>query len=126
MKISGFPLSDCPVKLATLLAGGDLPDYVWFPLNPPAQIPQLPELVKSKFQDLTEYLSGDNIKQFTNLGNVPPLSWKNGIFNSALYALPAGVNPPFSQVLQTRQDLIDAAGLTLPRSADESGGCCKH
>jgi len=119
MKISGFPLSDYPVKLATLLAGGDLPDYVWFPLNPPAQIPQLPELVKSKFQDLTEYLSGDNIKQFTNLGNVPPLSWKNGIFNNALYALPAGVNPPFSQVLQTRQDLIDAAGLTLPRSADE-------
>ena len=60
----------------------------------------MPELVKSKFQDLTEYLSGDNIKQFTNLGNVPPLSWRNGIFNGGLYALPAGVNPPFSQLLE--------------------------
>jgi len=119
MKISGFPLSDYPVRLATVLAGGDYPDFLWFPLNPPAQIPQMPDLVKSKFQDLTEYLSGDNIKQFTNLGNVPPLSWRNGIFNGGLYALPAGVNPPFSQLLEVRQDLVGEAGLSLPKNADD-------
>ena len=34
MKISGFPLSDYPVRLATVLAGGDLPDFLWFPAQP--------------------------------------------------------------------------------------------
>lgn len=61
------PSTDYPSKLATLLAGNDLPDVVSFL---PGLVPQLPRVLKAVFHDLTEYLAGDAIKKYPFLANI--------------------------------------------------------
>ena len=51
-------------------------------------VPNLPRLLQAKFADLTELLSGDAVKEYPNLANIPSLSWKNCVYNGAIYGVP--------------------------------------
>jgi len=83
--------TDYPTRLATTMASNDLPDTLWnvgglgagsfgggFP----------PEFLKAKAQDLTSYLSGDNVKNYPNLANIPTYSWRTSQQGGALWAIP--------------------------------------
>src|SRR5215471_9475218 len=54
--------NDYPAKLATIAAGGDLPDLMLN--NVAGSIKNVPEFVRSQCQDLTPYLSGDHVKDY--------------------------------------------------------------
>ena len=75
-----------PAKFNTVIAGGDIPDLVWFPPNQNLQ--HVPELLKAKFTDLTKLLSGDAVKAYPNLANLPPYAWKTAVVNGGIWGVP--------------------------------------
>ncbi|MFD7308919.1 extracellular solute-binding protein [Promicromonospora sp. NPDC059942] len=105
-------------KLAAVLASAkDVPDWVCVPTwNFP---PRFAQAVDALFEDLTPYLSGDNVKKYKNLANIPTDAWRYGVFNDKLYGLPF---PGELVHLATfyRADLFAELGITeQPRDADE-------
>jgi putative aldouronate transport system substrate-binding protein len=83
------------VKLATVMAGGDLPDVMLFPGGLNAALGQnaaanLPQFLQSSCADLTPYLAGDAIKDYPNLAAIPTFAWQNSgcSFGGHLYMLP--------------------------------------
>ena len=107
---------DYRAGLTTTIAGGDLPDTIY---NPPQKyLPNLPSFVQSQCADLTPYLSGDAIKDYPNLANIPSPCWAETVLNGAIYGVPVP-RAPFLNAFLVRQDLVDQAGLQLPTSADD-------
>ncbi|MEV0892744.1 extracellular solute-binding protein [Promicromonospora sp. NPDC050262] len=105
-------------KLAAVLASAkDVPDWVCVPTwNFP---PRFAQAVDALFEDLTPYLSGDNVKKYKNLANIPTDAWRYGVFNDKLYGLPF---PGELVHLATfyRADILAELGITeQPRDADE-------
>jgi putative aldouronate transport system substrate-binding protein len=84
MDLSLIPAVDYAKKLTTIVASGDLPDVVEFPRGTANQ----PEILKSLFLDLSEYLSGDNVSGYPFLANFPTSAWVYGIANGTLYGVP--------------------------------------
>jgi len=97
-------------KFATRIAGGDLPDI----LNIPTDTPQIPGLVKSKCMDLTEHLSGDAIKKYPFLANIPAEYWKGCVFNGAIYGVPVPRGMSRTSLALYREDLLAAKGIKDP------------
>ena len=105
-------------KLAAVLASAkDVPDWVSVPTwNFP---PRFAQAVDALFEDLTPYLSGDNVKKYKNLANIPTDAWRFGVFNDKLYGLPF---PGELVHLATfyRADILAELGITeQPKDADE-------
>lgn len=103
-------------KLATIIAGDDLPDILY--IAPGTVVQSLPQFLQAKCADLTPYLSGDAVKDYPNLANFPTLAWQSVVFNKALYGVPAPY-PLFLWVHWVHQELLDADGLQQPRNLDE-------
>ncbi|GHJ37040.1 extracellular solute-binding protein [Streptomyces sp. TS71-3] len=100
------PDADYLQKLATVLAGGDLPDLVEIRMDQP----QRAQILKAQFTDLTEYLSGDAVKKYPFLANIPTESWRACVYNGGIYALPTP-RPVIGSVMFCRADLIKDKGL---------------
>lgn len=83
LELTMVPAGEYGQKLATTLAGNDLPDFVLL-----YGVPHLPRLLQAKFADLTELLFGDAIKDYPNLANIPSQSWKSCVYNGAIYGVP--------------------------------------
>jgi putative aldouronate transport system substrate-binding protein len=117
LRLNIQPQSDyATVKLPTIIAGNELPDILYMATN--AVVPQLPTFLQSKMADLTPYLSGDTVKEYPNLANVPTIAWSGVVFNNAIYGVPV----PTSMFVWTHwvhQNLLDDEGLAAPTSADE-------
>jgi putative aldouronate transport system substrate-binding protein len=102
--------------LNTTIAGGDLPDTIY---NPPQKyIANLPSFLQTQCTDLTPFLSGDAVKDYPNLANIPTPCWAETVVNGSVYGVPVP-RAPFLNTFLVRQDLVDQAGLSLPTSADE-------
>ena len=103
-------------KYATTIAGNELPDLLEAPGN---LAPNFPALLEKRFTNLTEHLSGDAIKDYPNLANVPTRTWKSTVFNGGTTAIPIprGAIGGYNFI---RQDLFEAAGLSPePKGYDE-------
>jgi putative aldouronate transport system substrate-binding protein len=116
------PFSDYVQKLATTIAGGDLPDY----LQIYQPVPQLPSLLAAKCQDLTKYLSGDAVKDYPYLASIPSDYWKSCVFNGGIYGLPIP-RSKMGGMLYRRDDLIKPKGVNPnPTSFAEFTSLCKE
>ncbi|WP_187280397.1 extracellular solute-binding protein [Streptomyces sp. IB2014 016-6] len=115
------PDADYGIKLSTTLTGGDLPDLVMLQ----SWTPNLPAVLKAKFADLTPYLSGDAVKEYPFLANIPEFSWRPMVANGGIYGLPtprAGIG----NVMFTRDDLIAQRSLNpAPKSFEEFVELCE-
>jgi putative aldouronate transport system substrate-binding protein len=109
LKFNLAPQADYPTKLITALAGDDLPDLVQMLPTSFPRVPRLPEVLRAKFADLTEYLSGDNIKEYPALANIPTSSWLATVYNGGIYGIPIhrGI---VGALMLTRQDVLDKLG----------------
>ncbi len=107
VRLNNVVASDYSDKLATLLASGDLPDLVQLPTN----IPHLPEVLGHQFQDLSEWLGGDGVKEYVGLPAMSSVSWQNVMFGGGIWGVPWQLGLPAS-VLEIRQDLVKEKGLT--------------
>ncbi len=87
--------ADYGLKLATTMAGTDIPDAM-FLYSPPgsssamAAAPGTPQFLQSKAADLTPYLSGDAAKDYPFLAAIPTPAWKNAgaAYQGKLYLIP--------------------------------------
>jgi putative aldouronate transport system substrate-binding protein len=93
-------------KMATIQAGNDLPDMLLATGNVPNQA----EFIQAKCADLSEYLSGDNIKKYPNLANLPTYAWQGmGRIGGKLYGVPI-VRQRTGDVMLANQSVLAAAG----------------
>src|SRR5437870_6155213 len=115
--------ADYPAKVNVVISGNDLPDFIYNPTTnvPWGVIAGLPGFVKAKCTDLTPYLSGDAIKDYPNLAHYNNYTWRSGVIDGKIYALPIH-RPPIGPVLMYRPDLFENAGIQLdkaPKNADD-------
>lgn len=78
------PFDSYDAKIATTLASGDLPDVTELIPSPPAD----KAIRQGAFADLTEALSGDNIKKYKNLAAIRPDQWKSSAINGRIMGVP--------------------------------------
>jgi putative aldouronate transport system substrate-binding protein len=123
LKMDQVTSADYPAKVNVVVAGNDLPDYIYnvTTSQPWGVISGLPQFLKGKCADLTPYLSGDAIKDYPNLAHYSQYTWRSGVLENKIYAVPIA-RPPIGSVMMYRQDLFDKAGITLdkaPKDGDD-------
>jgi putative aldouronate transport system substrate-binding protein len=96
--------SQYAAKLATALAGNDLADFVEI-----IPMPRLPDVLTTDFQDLTEHLAGDAVKDYPNLANLPTLAWKGAVYGGSIFGLPRP-STVAGNLVGVREDLRKKAG----------------
>jgi putative aldouronate transport system substrate-binding protein len=107
LKISYVDSAGYLNKVQTMLAGGDIPDFVQFSTG----VPNLNGALTSQFEDLSEFLGGDGAKDYPGLASIPTASWKNVTVGGAgLFGVPYP-NPSLSSFLMARADLLAEKGL---------------
>lgn len=106
-------------KLATVLASAkDVPDWVCVPTwNVPPRFGS--EIVPHLFQDLSDFLGGDKVKDYPNLANIPTDAWKFCVFGGRLYGLPFP-GEIITDAIFHRKDVIEGLGITVDvRTGDD-------
>lgn len=117
------PGADFPQRFATAVAGDGLGDV--FTVD--TAFPQLPQLLESTCQDLTEYLSGDAVADYPFLANLPTDSWRGTVFNGRIYGLPITRGVQSSVLLLSRADLFERRGVDpAPATIDEFVRACEQ
>jgi putative aldouronate transport system substrate-binding protein len=120
--VSLTPSVDYNQKFATAVAGNRLGDIFLV-----GNVPQVPQLLEAKATDLTQHLSGDNIKKYPFLANLPEVGWNTCIFGDKIYGVPIPRGAISSQVLYSRADLLDKQGLKAEvKSVDDFLQLCKE
>lgn len=116
------PTSNYSARLATLLAGDDLPDIMQLSQE---WVPRLADVLSTKFMDLTQFLSSDAIKSYPNLANIPTDSWRNVVFNGGIYGVPFALRPAGNS-FAARADILEQLGITAdPQDSREFLELCK-
>lgn len=111
------PDSDYDNKMATLVAGNDLPDVI--NLGGGHVLPREAEFVKVKCADLSEYVAGDAIKAYPNLANIPTYAWQDmGRIGGRIFGIPVQRSAP-GTTLWINNDTFTAAGMKDGWSSDD-------
>lgn len=120
LRLSVVPSPDYPTKLATMMAGEDTPDLVYINQGGPLPVANLLTWLQAKCTDLTPFLSGDAVKEYANLANMPTLHWKGpGTFYAGkLWGVPCP-RPIIASALMTHQEMLDEIGAGVPTNADD-------
>jgi len=110
------PADGYPEKLASITAGGNLPDLTFLYFE---QVPDQYKLIQQgAYTDLTSYLTGDNLKQYPNLALFPDYLWKNSAVSGKLYGVPRP-GPQIGGQMIWRKDWAEKFGSPNPKNADE-------
>ncbi len=113
LKVAWTPSADWSQKLATTIAGDQLPDV----FNLQNETPDFPAMLEAKALDLTPYLAGDAIKKYPALANIPTDSWRGAVFNGKIFGLPIPRGITTSRILYRREDILEQLGAaTVPSS----------
>lgn len=121
VSVSLTPSVDYTQKFATAVAGDQLGDIFLV-----GAVPQVPQLLAAKATDLTPHLSGDNIKKYPFLANLPEVSWNSCIFGGKIYGVPISRGAISSQVLYSRADLLAKQGAKAEvKNADDFIELCR-
>jgi putative aldouronate transport system substrate-binding protein len=122
LKITIIPTSDWNDKFATTIAGGQLPDLVEIWTTPPPRA----DMLAAQFLDISEYVSGDAVKEYPFLANIPTDSWRQCVYNGGIYGVPVPRGAMSSSILYRRDDLLRAKGLDAdPKSYADFAKLCK-
>jgi putative aldouronate transport system substrate-binding protein len=126
LKIPSISTADYPTRLGTVLSGGDLPDIIAAAIFS-TTLPNIGDFLNSACADLTPYLSGDAVKDYPNLANLPSTAWPPMIYNNKIMAVPvAAGGVRTSPLLLARSGDLEKAGITKIGSPDEFMGVCKQ
>ncbi|MFG2640757.1 extracellular solute-binding protein [Streptomyces sp. NPDC048370] len=113
LELTVVPFDQYTTKLSTMMASGDMPDII--SMNAGGYfLPNEARFVLSECADLTEHLSGDAIKKYPNLANIPTYSWEAvGRFKGRLYGVP--IERPLPWIgLFANQERLKQAGIWVP------------
>ncbi|HKH50213.1 MAG TPA: extracellular solute-binding protein, partial [Mycobacterium sp.] len=123
LKLQMVPSADYPSADNVALAGADLPDFIYNPTTtqPLGVISGLPQFARSRCADLTPFVSGDAVTEFPNLANFSTYTWRSGVVDGKIYAIPSA-RAPIGTAIAYRKDLFDKAGIQMdkaPKDGDE-------
>lgn len=110
-----------PTKFQALVASGDIKDLMW--VAPNQGLTKIAQLAEAKFADLTPYLSGDAVKEYPNLANIPEMTWLAAVMNGKIWGVPVPYSY-FGQVFTGNKKSWDAVGGFTATSIDEFIGKC--
>ena len=126
LKIPSISTADYPTRLNTVVAGSDVPDIVAAAIFS-TTMPNISDFLNATCADLTPYLSGDAIKEYPNLANLPSTAWPPMVFNNKIMAVPiAAGGVRTSPLLLARWGDLERAGITSISSPDEFMGVAKQ
>jgi putative aldouronate transport system substrate-binding protein len=126
LRIPSISSADYPTRLNTVLAGGDLPDIIAVAIFS-TTMPNIGDFLNNACADLTPYLSGDAVKDYPNLANLPSTAWQPMIYNNKIMAVPiAAGGVRSSPSLLARGGDLDKAGISSIGSPDEFMRICKQ
>jgi putative aldouronate transport system substrate-binding protein len=126
LRIPSISTADYPTRLNTVLSGGDLPDVIAAAIFS-TTLPNIGDFLNSACADLTPYLSGDAVKDYPNLANLPSTAWPPMVYNNKIMAVPvAAGGVRTSPMLLSRSGDLEKAGITSIGSPDEFMGVCKQ
>ncbi len=109
-------------KLAVTIAGDDIPDVVQLVGN----VPNTPQLLAAKFAPITEYVSGDAVKDYPLLANLTQEQWKTTVYNGEIYGLPIP-RERAGNIMYRRDDIFHTLGVNPePKSYSEFADVCKQ
>jgi len=106
-------------KLSAILAAKDVPDLLCVPSWEYPKISRFTDAVKALFEDLTDYLKGDAILKYPMLAAFATQNWRYAAWDNRVYSVPWPTDGPFPYALFYRKDLLDKAGVALPKNAQE-------
>ena len=112
VRFTAITESDYGQRFNTTIAGGDLPDVMFF-----QRVASYADLLQAKFADLTEHLAGDAIKDYPNLANIPSAIWEATAVGDKLFGLPLPRNGTQGLGLY-HKEMFDKVG-GYPKTADE-------
>ena len=108
------------IKLSTMVAAGNLTDvFTTGPGVPP--IANFPGFLAAQAADLTPFLSGDAVKEFPNLANIPAFVWKGPgtVFNGKIYGVPLP-RSLYTAHLMAHWEILNQAGITeMPKNTTD-------
>ncbi len=117
IKVEGAAIGDYPSKFQTMVAGGDIADMV---AVLPDQVPHLGQVLEATFADLSDHLSGDAIKDFPGLANIPSYTWDACIYGGRIRMIPIHRFMLDSVSSMIRKDVAERLGApTEPKNGDE-------
>jgi putative aldouronate transport system substrate-binding protein len=113
LSVPSISTVDYPNRLSTVIAGSDLPDIIAVSILA-TTLPNLADFLNSACADLTPYLSGDAVKDYPNLANLPPSAWPPTLFNNKIMAVPvaSGGIRSNAPILFARWGDLDRAGIS--------------
>jgi putative aldouronate transport system substrate-binding protein len=108
LRMRQVPAADYSSKLATVMASDEIPDFVQFQNLPPS----FPDLLRAVFQDLAPFLSGDDVKEYPFLANIPDYFWETSVmYNGGIYGIPIAAYKMVNYLF-IRDDIVEKRGLT--------------
>ncbi|MEV3853403.1 sugar ABC transporter substrate-binding protein [Streptomyces sp. NPDC050095] len=117
------PDADFRAKMATVFAGDDIPDII--NIGGGYVLPRESQFVKTRCADLTEYLSGDAIKDYPNLAGIPTYAWEGmGRISGRIYGVPVE-RPKPQDTLFFNGGAFAKAGYRPGMSADDFAAAVK-
>jgi putative aldouronate transport system substrate-binding protein len=120
LNIPTIPGGDYATRLATTVTDPDLPDILTLSFSA-ATLGNLPAFLERACEDLTPYLSGDAIKTYPNLANLPTYTWRACIFNNRIFTVPLATEGrrATAPVLIAHTTDLDSLSVTEISSVDE-------
>ncbi|MFG1707801.1 extracellular solute-binding protein [Nonomuraea sp. M3C6] len=113
--ITMTPEPDYVAKLSTIIASGDLPDIIMIS----AKLANRSAVLTRLCADLSELVSGNAIKNYPFLANIPADSWQATAYQGGVYAIPIP-RAIVGTIMFSRADVIKERGLnSAPKSYDE-------
>lgn len=113
------PTDTYQAKLATTVAGGNVPDIVWLNLD---VLPDQRKLIEQgAYADLTEVLGAEGRQEFPNLARIPDYAWQNSSIEGKIYGVPWTIPlGNFSNFF--RRDWAQTLEIASPRNAEDVFG----
>jgi putative aldouronate transport system substrate-binding protein len=127
LNIPSITTVDYPTRLSTTIAGADLPDIIAVRILA-TTLPNTADFLNSTCTDLTQYLSGDAVKDYPNLANLPSSAWPPTVFNNKIMAVPVASGGVRSNapILFAHWSELDKAGIGKISSIDEFTSIAKQ
>ena len=114
LRVQAVAFPDYASKFAAMMSGNDLPD-MFYVTSSGSTIPNFTRFLETRCADLSPYLSGDAVKEYPNLANLPSACWIGTAFGNKIYGVPIPY-VPFRFVHYVQQTMLDDAHVSYPKN----------
>jgi putative aldouronate transport system substrate-binding protein len=122
LKLDMIPAASFGEVMATNMTDTDIPDIIMF--GGGGTLPNEQEFVQASCMDISDFISGDNVKDYPGLANIPPHAWEGlGRIGGKLYGIPIE-RPIFGGCLMVNRTAFDKVDAPLDWTKDEYLAAC--